>query len=87
MWPLPPPSPVGREPERERHINYLIILFFITNMGIPAPSLRLGSPMLITSEYVLAGGEATLPSSIALAVTAASLAIGCQHGVLITSFR
>ena len=56
-------------------------------MALAAPSLRLGSPMLITSEYVLAGGEATPPSSIALAVTAASLAIGCQHGVLITSFR
>ena len=57
------------------------------SISTPAPSLRLGSPMLITSEYVLAWGEASALLFTALAVTVASLAIGCQHGVSTTSFR
>ena len=52
--PLPPPSPVGREPEGNNHPN----LNTSANPNSRIGSLPTeGSPMLITSEYVKSGGR------------------------------
>ena len=57
-WPLPPPSPVEREPIREREQ----IKEDKVSIGLsPSGSLPTeGSPMLITSEYVKSGGRGHL---------------------------
>ena len=55
--PLPPPSPVGREPEGNNHPN----LNTSANPNSRIGSLPTeGSPMLITSEYVKSGGRGHL---------------------------
>ena len=52
--PLPPPSPVGREPEGNNHPN----LNTSANPNSRIGSLPTeGSPMVITSEYVKSGGR------------------------------
>ena len=41
LWPLPPPSPVGREPECERLVVYKLFIYsLLIRMRLPAPSLR-----------------------------------------------
>ena len=64
-WPLPPPSPVEREPIREREQ----IKEDKVSIGLsPSGSLPTeGSPMLITSEYVKSGGRGRIGFSIAIA--------------------
>ena len=63
--PLPPPSPVEREPIREREQ----IKEDKVSIGLsPSGSLPTeGSPMLITSEYVKSGGRGRIGFSIAIA--------------------
>ena len=52
--PLPPPSPVGREPEGNNHPNLNTSVNPNSRIGsLPTE----GSPMLITSEYVKSGGR------------------------------
>ena len=52
--PLPPPSPVGREPEGNNHPNPNTSANPNSRIGsLPTE----GSPMLITSEYVKSGGR------------------------------
>ena len=64
-WPLPPPSPVEREPIREREQ----IKEDKVSIGLsPSGSLPTeGSPMLITSEYVKSGGRGRVGLFIAIA--------------------